>query len=50
MGDVLVMTTISMYQSLVLLRFSTLDVLENIDIAFICGNKEVTVIDENENI
>ena len=33
-----------------LLGFTSLHVLEDIDVTFVCRNQEVTVIDENENI
>lgn len=49
-SDVLVVTAVSMDQPFCLLNFAWLDVLVNIDVAFISWNEEVTVVDEDEDV
>ena len=49
-SDVLIMTAISMDQSLLLLNFPSLYVFEHIDIAFICGDQEVAIVYEDKYV
>ena len=44
------MATVSMNKLLVLLDFASLDVFEDIDVAFVGGYKEVAVVDENKDV